>query len=174
MRHTLLAALALVAFLVAPRADAQVDWYQEMLNSTVLQGDTWFQYPNNTFYVAVNGAPSKGVGDDGTLGNGSYVVGADGEVTDCAVSPAECMELLEEAADSGEPTVTSQNPPEGGDAETLDDSESALFRQFEVTRNGSVRFSRRGGLAGVQGRRLHQSWIDKAKRRQLRLRPRGR
>lgn len=89
-----------------------------LMSTAALADETILQYPNNTFYVAVNNSEEEGVVETGAgsyhLGNGSYVITGDGEPTDCAKQPDTCKELLEEADASGEPEpLSAANTPAG-------------------------------------------------------------
>ena len=64
-----------VTFTVAAPAEAQVDWHQEFLNSSILSDDlTMIDMGGGIYYVAINDCPVKGIQDDGSLVNVSYVI----------------------------------------------------------------------------------------------------
>ncbi|NNF59301.1 MAG: hypothetical protein HKN04_13785 [Rhodothermaceae bacterium] len=157
--------LLLAAFLLvlAPSVYAQVDWYQEFLNSHMQSEETFMAYGNGSFYVGVSGRSETGVIAEGRgsyhLGNGSYVIAPDGTPTDCSKQPELCEELLEEAAnapDPPNPPATTQppadNPPSNDPPEqTQPDTQVAYFPGFEILRDGSLRYEpeRRVGAWGV-------------------------
>lgn len=150
--------LAAVTFTVAAPAEAQVDWHQEFLNSSILSDDlTMIDMGGGIYYVAINDCPVKGIQDDGSLGNGSYVITGDGDATDCGEQPAECQQMLEEAADSAPAPTTKSRSPTGNDPET----EKVLLTRFELQADGSIRYAPEGGLRGVNGVRLLDSWFAK-------------
>ncbi len=95
-----LAAACISTFAAATPVFA-VDWYQEMLNASILSGEeTWIRVGETTAYVAVNGEADEGVIDKGSyviLGNGSYVIDS-GNIYDCSEQPQECIEALKNAA----------------------------------------------------------------------------
>ena len=156
---TLLLTLATLTLVVAAPAHAQVDWHQEFLNSSILSGETIITYPNGTSYVSMSGSRNSGVNWLGKgsyeLDNGSYLIGSDGEPTDCSEQPAECLEQLEEAAHS-EPTTEAQSHT-GDDAET----EAVLLTRFELQADESIRYASEGGLRGINGVRPLDTWFTK-------------
>lgn len=166
-------ALLLVAALLwlAPTSTAQVDWYQEFLNSSIQSGqETWIAYANGSFYVGVTGDTDSGVISTGRgsyeLGNGSYVITPDGTPIDCDQNVAECREQLEEAANTPDPPnppaveePPAETPPSNEKPKETQGAEIVYFLQFEVQRDGSVRYDHSArSTGGAWGSLMAHPW----------------
>ncbi len=94
-----------VASMIVSSSAFAIDWYEEFLRGHILQGEN-ISIVGDLSYITVQGAGRTGITQHAsghyTIGNGRFIITPTGDVVDCDLNRAECVEMLKNAdASSG-------------------------------------------------------------------------